>query len=377
MAGEFGLNTTPPWAPKEEAQPQAEEQNAEVTGQPPEEQTAGTSVIEEPPTAEPPKVDEFFESFNKRFSTQFKADDEVKNILDLPKKVSEYETKLKASEELAKSIENYKKRIEELEGSQDPLKYFSSPQAYVAEQLRIKYPKSNPVLLQEIAMTDVSRMDDLDVLIKDKQLFVHEPPKEQVIKSIILKKYGIDATVPPEEWDELSVGEMKLDAAAARDKINGLKEVIQMPEVITKEQREQVERDALAQKEQAIAPLREQFRKFEKFVHKDIPDFGFDVSSDYQSKLPDMFQAMFIDANMEPNEENYQSMVELRDALFIYQYLPKLREVWVKEGETKAKEVLDEKLHNTEPPNTTTATDHEEVSTLPGFDKFLSDERLR
>ena len=371
---ELRLNTIPPSAPTEETQAGQEDisgTSAEPvvdTGTPQEPQ------IEEPPQAEPPKVDEFIESLNKRYGTQFKADGEVKDIFGLPKKVSEYETRLKENEGLTQSISNYKKRIEELEGDQDPLKYFSSPETYVAEQLRIKYPRSNPVLLQEIATSNVDTMNDFDVLVKEKQLFVQNPPKESSIRAIILKKYGIDTEANPEEWDELAKAEMQIDAAAARDKINTLKGAIELPEVITKEQKAQKEADALAQKEQAIAPLKETFSKFDKFSHE---GFEFDVPDEYKSKLPDMFQSMFIDAGLEPNEDNLQTALELRDALLLKQYFTKIKEVIAKEAETKLRAEIDAELHNTQPPNTTTLTDHEDVDTAPGLSKFLSDQRFR
>jgi hypothetical protein len=261
-----------------------------------------------------------------------------------------------------------------LEGNQDPLRWFSSPDSYIAEQLKIKYPKSNPDTLHKIATTDLTKMDDLDVLIKDKQLFVPDAPKEGIIRSVVLKKYGIDPTTPPEEWDEISVAEMKLDAAAARDKINNLKSVIEMPKIVSKEERQKAEQDEIAKKEQAIAPLKETFSKFDKF-QKD--DFGFDVPDEYKSKLPDMFQSMFIDAGLEPNEASLQSALELRDALLLYQYFPKIREIITKEAETKLQAKLDAELHNTQPPNTTTLTDHENVEQPAGMSKFLSDLRSR
>jgi hypothetical protein len=369
---DFKLNTVPPAPPTEE--PQVEPTNSVEPTEPVAEPTVETPTIEEPPKDEPPKVDEFIENLNKRFGTQFKADDEIKQTFGLQKTVDEYQTKLKESEELIQSIDDYKKKIEELEEAQDPLKYFASPQTYVAEQLRIKYPKSNPVLLQEIATTDVNKLGDLDVLVKDKQLFVNDPPKESVIRSVILKKYGIDPTSPSEEWDEISVAEMKLDAAAARDKINGLKEVIEMPKVISKEDRQKAEAEALAQKEQAIAPLKETFSKFDKFVSD---GFEFDVPDEYKSKLPDMFQSMFINAGLEPNEENLQSALELREALLLRQYFPKIKEVIAKEAETKLQAKMDAELHNTQPPNTTTLTDHQDVNTPPGLSKFLTDQGIK
>jgi len=370
----IGLNTVPPTAPTEAGV--VEQPNTGVEPIVASIEVTPATPPENPPAAEPPKVDMFIESLNKEFGTTYKTKDEVKGIFDLPKKVTEYETKLKESEGLTKSVQDYKKKIEELEGNQDPLKYFSSPETYVAEQLRIKYPKSNPVLLQEIATSDVNNMSDFDVLVKEKQLFVQNAPKEGVIRSIVLKKYGIDSSVPPEEWDELAKGEMQLDAATAREKINNLKGVIEMPKVLTREQRIAMESEAITKKEQAIAPLKTSFSKFDKFSYE---GFEFDVPDEYKSKLPDMFQSMFINAGMEPTEENLATAVELREALFLKQYFPKIKEVIAKEAETRLQAKIDAELHNTQPPNTATASDQGNVNPLAGkgLDKYIQDQRRR
>jgi len=371
MAG-LNLNTTPP-----AVEPQGELENTgndTLTGN----EVRTDAVIPDQvqtPQADSPKVDEFFENFNKRYGTQFQADDDIKNVLGLPKKVTEYEAKAKESESLVKSIEDYKKKIEELEGSADPLKYFSSPETYIAEQLRIKYPKSNPVLLQEIATTDVNKMGDLDVLVKDKQLFVPDAPKEQIIRAVVLKKYGIDPTSPPEEWDEVSAAEMKLDAASAREKINGLKSVIELPKVITKEQKEQAMQEARVQREHALAPLKENFIKYDKFTQDGLE---FDVPDEYKSKLPDMWKAMVMDAGLEPTQENIESIMELREALLLRNYFPKIKEIIAKAAKTELEKAVDAELHNDQPPNTKTASDDgHNQNTLPGLGQFLQDQGFR
>ena len=365
----MALNETPPVPPKETAVGTEENKVVTPVVETPPQGTPPT--VEEPPKVEIPKADEFFETLNKRFGTQYKTDDDLKNVFGLPKKVTEYETE---STGLKKSIEDYKKKIEEYEEKQNPLKFFSSPDAFIAEQLKIKYPKSNPVLLHEIATVDVDKMDDLDVLVKDRQLFVKDPPREGVIRDIIKKHYGIDPTTDPKDWDELAVGEMKLDAAVAREKINTLKDGIVMPVVPSKEQRAQEEAEALAKKEQVIAPLKEKFKQYDKFSHKEIQGFEMDVPVDFKNKLPDIFQASFVDAGLETNEDNIQAINELRDALFVHEYLPKMREIWIKEGETKNQAKIDAELHNTQPPNTATATDqHETKPAQPGMADLLKD----
>jgi hypothetical protein len=372
MAG-LGLNTVmPPEIQQMVSQQAVEQPIVPQTETPPAQPQAQVEqpIVGEPPQAEPPKVDTFFEEFNKRYGTQYKSDDEVKPVFGLPKKVGEYEGKLKDFE---KSVSEYQKKITELEELQDPLKYFSSPDAFKAEQLRIKYPKSNPDALQKIAMSDVDKMNDLDVLIKDRQLFVPDAPREEVIRKVILKKYGIDPDTDPNEWDEISVAEMKLDAAAAKEKINGLKSVIEMPQVLTKEQKEQARIEAQSKREEAVTPLKDTFLKFDKFSHKEIEGFDFDVPEEYKKALPNMFQSMFMEAGLEPTQENLNTALELREALLVHQYLPKLREIWIKEGQALATKVVDKELHNDTPPNVKTATDDKNVRTLPGLSKFVSD----
>jgi len=368
------FNTVPPTPPVQEKpaeEPHIENPVVETPQETKPTETQPTQTAQAQPEVKP---DLFFEELNKRFGTPIKTEEEFKAVLDAPKKISEYETRLSDYEATKKSADDYKRRLEELENNQDPLKYFSSPDAYIAEQLKIKYPKSNPDTLHKIATADLTKMDDLDVLVKDKQLFVPDAPKESVIRSVVLKKYGIDPTTPPEEWDEIAVAEMKLDAAAARDKITNLKNVIEMPKIVSKEERLKAETDAKAQKEQAIAPLKETFGKFDKFSQD---GFDFDVPEEYRSKLPDMFQSMFIDAGLEPTEDNLQSALELRDALLLKQYFSKIKELIAKEAETKLQAKIDAELHNTAPPATQTRTDEGEVNTLPGASKFVSDLKAR
>lgn len=368
MDFELNLNTIPPAPPTEE--PKVEEQNNGA--EEPIIETA-SAPTEQPKVEEPPKADRFFEELNKRFGSQFKGDDEFKALLDLPKKVMDYEAKLREHESLAKTIEDYKKKNDELEGNQDPLKYFSSPESYVAEQLRIKYPKNNPYVLQEIAMTNVDNMNDLDVLVKEKMMST-PGLKESNVRAIILKKYGIDASTPSEEWDELIRDEMKIDAATAREKINTVKSAIELPRIMTREQRQQAEAQAKAEREKLLTPMKETFTKFDKFSHKGIPGFEADVTGEYKSKLQDIFQGYFGDSGLQPTPENLEAALEFRDALFVYEHLPKLREIWLKEGKTESQKKIDEELHNDTPPNTATRTDQQDVKTTRGIVDFVRDQ---
>jgi hypothetical protein len=322
-------------------------------------------------TVETPKPDEFIENLNKRFGTQFKAEDEIKGAFGLQPKIVEYETNAK---DFATKIEQYEKQLEEYK-NKDNSEFLSKPlirKAFVADQLLTKYPDKDPFALQEIAMADVDKMSDLDVLVKNQKIN-HPRLAEADIKAVLFKKHGIDPETKPEEWDSIARTEIAMDAENARANIKALTNGIELPKTATKEERERQANESLQRRTQAVEPLKAEFSAFDKFK---IGDFEYDPSSDFKAKLPDMFQAMFIDAGLEPTDENKKTAIELRDMTFLYQNFDKIKEVITKQAQTEIQKKLDEALHNTQPPNTATATDEGgNVQTLTGLGKFLEDNK--
>jgi len=362
----LGLNTIPPTEeiPTVVAENTTTEPVVQQTVEPKTQQAA-------PPTLEePPKVSTFFDTFNKNFGTQYKSDDELKGLLDTPKKVAEYESRLKDYEDLKKSAEERQRKIDELEGLNDPLKFFSSPDAYIAEQLRIKNPDKDPVLLHEIATTDVSKMNDFDVLVKAMRMFIPNLPDGGAgLRDVLYEKYGIDPEVDPKDWDSKIKTKIAIDAATERYRINELKKGIELPKVMSKEEREKFQAEALAKKQQALAPVKDQFTKFDKFQYE---GFEYDVPAEYKEKSAEMFDGMFIDAGLEMNEENLKTAIQLRNSNFLLENFGKIKEVIIKQAETALRAKIDAELHNTTPPNTATATDQNTGQELPGIGNLIS-----
>ncbi len=359
---ELGLNTTPP----SEQTPEPVVEN-KVDATPVETPTVQTP---EPPKVETPQADEFIENFNKRYGTQYKADDEIRSVFELPKKVSEYEARLSDYENVKKSAEERQRKIDELEGLNDPLKFFSSPDAYIAEQLRIKNPDKDPVLLHEIATTDVSKMGDFDVLVKAMKMFIPNLPDGGAgLRDVLYEKYGIDPEVDPKDWDSKIKTKIAIDAATERYRINELKKGIELPKVMSKEEREQFQAETLAKKQQALAPVKDQFTKFDKFQYE---GFEYDVPAEYKDKSAEMFDGMFIDAGLEMNEENLKTAIQLRNSNFLLENFGKIKEVIIKQAETALRAKIDAELHNTTPPNTATASDQGTGQELPGIGNLIS-----
>jgi hypothetical protein len=347
-----------------------------VEGTPPATETTATAtetVATETQTAQAQaqttvetKPDEFIEQMNKRFGTSFKAETEVKDIFGLPQQIEGYKSELTKTKDYASKIEQYEKQLEEYKNNGNA-EFLQKPlirKAFVADQLLAKYPDKDPYTLQEIVMADVSKMSDIDVLVKAQKIN-HPSLAENDIKAAIYRKHGIDPDTKPEEWDSVVKAELTMSADDARANIKALTNGIELPKTVTKEERERVANEAMQARVQAIEPFKADYLAFDKFKRGNI---DFDVPSDFKSKLPDMFKASMIDSGLEPTDENKQALMELRDMTFLYQNFDKIVEVAVKAGQTEIQKKLDEALHNTKPPNTATATDETETpdKRLPG-----------
>jgi hypothetical protein len=320
--------------------------------------------------------DPFLEQFNTRLGSQFKSEDEIKGLFGLQQKVAEYEGKVKQGEDYAKKIETYEKEIESLKNNNNS-ELFSKPlirNAYVAQQLLEKYPDKDPDTLREIAMSEVSNLSDIDAVVKAHKIRLPKA-NEGDLKAAVLSDLGIDPTATSEEWDSVAKTKLSLRAADARDLLNQIKQGIELPKVVTKEERDRVANENLQKRLTSISPLKDEFSKFDKFKDERIEGFDYDVSNEYKSKLPDMFQAMFIEAGMENTPENKAAIMELRDALFVRQELPKIWEIAFKKGANSVQAKIDEELSNKKPPNTLTRTDIEtsnEDLPGPGLSKFFA-----
>ncbi len=368
-------------------EPQTQEPTAQTT--PSESATATTGVDPTPATppltetlpAQPqaatqgePTVDKFIEDFNKRFGTQFKADTEIKPIFELPKKITEYESKLTDYEGLKKSNDQYKVDLENAQRA-EARKYLESPlmqRAYVADQLVKKYPNSDVTILTELAMSDVDKLSDLDVLAKDMKMKL--PGKNlETIKSVILDEVGIDPTQDPKEWDEKALTKLAFRAASARENIKNLVGGIELPKVETKEETDARIASELSKRTEQAAPHKAEYSKFDKFQIQEGLDYT--VPDEFKSKLGDIFDTFLLKAGNEPTKENLDTLNDIRDSLFFNTYKKEIYDVMYKDAESKVKAELDKKLGNAPPLNTATASDGagNDANKKPGHNDFKAD----
>ena len=341
-----------------------------------------TAPVSGTPPAEPAKApetipDAFIEGFNKRYNTTYKSDDEVKSLFTLPEKVKEYETKLSDRDELAKSVDKYKNDLEELRvnGTSELLSKPLIRRAYVAEQLQAKYPDRDAFVLQEIAMSDIDKMSDVEAIAKEKMVSIKGLTFEDA-KLAKLADFGIDANSSPAEWDDVQKARVRIAGAESKERIKQLLQGIELPkQPMSKEEQEKVAAKALEDKVRVTQPVREAFKKFDRYVNG---DFEFVVSDEFKAKLDDVFQGMFIDSGLDVNEKTLKTAEMFKRAMFVEEYFPKMKEVIVKQAQTALREQLDKELHNDAPLNSATATDQTPQPDRKGVSSFFhGDENKR
>ena len=334
--------------------------------EPPKEQTEQVQPTEKP--------DEFIENFNKKLGTQYKSFEEVKGLLELPKKVTQYQQELESKGELQKRVEKYEQDLKDLKRNEEA-KYFSSPRmrmAFIADQLVAKHPDKDDKLLTELVMSDTSKMSDIDVLAKERK--VNYPNRNlENIKIAIMDEFGIDRTLPPEEWDSIAVERLGMRADDARANIKALTNSIEIPKVETQEEANAKLADDLARRTEAAAPIRAEYSRFDEFDIAD--DLKYTVPEEFKEQLGGMFDEFVLKAGNEPTKENMEILNNLKDALFFNRYKKEITAVMMKDAKTKLKAEEDAKLGNNEPPNSATAADSAgtEANPRPSGSDFFRD----
>jgi hypothetical protein len=332
--------------------------------------TEGAPAAETTPPMTPAGVP-WIDEFNKTFGTQYKSVDEVKPLTELPNKLKEYQEKETSYKAFVEQEKGYKAKIAEYESSLNPLKYFSSPDAYIAEQLRIQHPDKNPILLQEIATADLKGMDDLRIL--TKSVLLEQPDlAESDVEEYLASEYGIDKDTPREEWSNALKTKIKIKAAEKRKELETLKKQITLPEVLTPEQLEAKATEDREKTRKAIEPFAEKFSQFDKF-QRTIGDkqFEFVVPDEYKGNLKSMFETFFLAGN-EVNETNLDAIQRVRDGQMLLENFDSVYRAIESDVEARVRKEIDKQLGNETPPNTATATDAGAGAERPdGFGAFI------
>jgi hypothetical protein len=318
--------------------------------------TEPKGTTDTPPT--PPPTTSWLEEVSKLTKTEFKTPEDFGKYFERSKKIDEYEPKIKEFETKEKQ---YKEQVETLQSSLNPLSYFSTPEAYVAEQLRRQYPDKSPSVLQEIVSRDTKGVADVEVLVKNKLL---ETPDliggESGARELVYNELGIDGDTPEAEWTNLTKNKIKTQAKDIRMSWDELKSKVELPKVLTADEIALSRKQKLQATLEAAKPAIDQFSKFDHFTEEieEGKTFDFIVPDEYKQSLPDMIKAA-IEAGIEPTAENMAVLHEQKEALMLRRNFKQIYKIIEADVETKLKAEEDKRNGNIPPPNTTKATESE------------------
>lgn len=319
-----------------------------------------------------PSVD-YLRYINENYKTEFKTPEEVGAYFEKAKKVIEYEPRLT---EYENKVKQYEQQVAELNSSLNPLSYFTSQDSYIAEQLKKQRSDLHPQVLGDVISQNTDSMSDIDVLIKNELL---NNPKliggEKGAEGLVYKRYGIDPTVPKEEWDITTQNEMLVAAGKARKEWNELKSKVVLPKIATPEERE-AERVRIATERKAkLTPLQDTFSKFDKFSEQidEGKVFDFNVPDEYKEVLPEMFEKYFVEAGIEPTKENLADLEELKQALMLRRHFKQIYKTIEGDVTAREKAARDKLLGNEHPENTNSGN---EIKDESDFKKFNDEHGL-
>jgi len=335
----------------------------------------GTEPATEP-AVEPATEDFSEEQLNTLFETTGKTKEDIRSIFSQGQKYSELE---KERDEMTKERETLLSQNTELRKGLNPLSHFSSEQAYVAEQLRIKYPTMDAVAIQKAVTQDISKMSDLDVLAL-QDVIKHPGAKggEPMAKRILADDYGVDPSEPAEQWDELSRAKIERKAYEAREELMTFQKEVELPSIKSEE-------DLKAERAQKAEGLKTQWApalsKMSEFANVTLPGteegatFDFEVPQSFRDGLGEYFESVIVNGGLEPNEDTVKFLIEQRNKDFIYQNLDKILIARDADQASKLQKKTDDELNNTDPANTQTAP--ASSTELSGTEKFVTGHRGR
>ena len=282
----------------------------------------------------------------------------------------------KKYEETEKSRKALEEKARTLEAGQDVMKYFSSPDAYIAEQIRMQRSDLDPGVVMRLLRNDKEKLADLDLLAYD--MLVQSPRTIgglEGARKTIAKKYEVDLDTPEGEWDMVSRNMMMMDARNAEQRIAQMKSDIKLPVVKSPEAVEAERTEAVQKIKSQWAPYVNDITSFDKLV---VPgDDGatmleMEIPKAFRDTLPEYVNGVIEQTGLEPNPENLKEIVDYRNRTFIYDYLPKILEVYGNNIRSEIEKKYAALLNNTTPPNTTVAPPPLETTPGGGAMQFLS-----
>ena len=291
-------------------------------------------------------------TFNTLFETSVKEEAEIREAL---KRANEFEGISKKYQELESGYKTLEEKNKELSEAQDPLKHFSSKDAYIAEQIRIRRSDLDPLVVSTLISSDTSKLADFELLAYEALM---QNPKIigglDGARELVAKRYDVDPEESPEKWERVSRNLMMSDRMAAEQRVSALKSEINIPKSLTPEEAAAARAEQVQKIKSSWAPYINEMAGFDKLT---IPGeagstlLEMEVPKAFRDSLPDLIGSVIEQTGVAPTPEMIKNVIDHRNRKFVYDYLPKILEVHGNNIRSQIEKEYAEKFGNTLPPN--------------------------
>lgn len=330
----------------------------------------------DPQPAPTPQFD--INNFNSFFETPFKGESEIRDVISNASKYQDIQQRNVELEAAKKSLEEKNK---ELQAGADPLSYFSSEDAYIAEQIKKRLPEVDPGVMAKLLSQDRSNMADFDLLAYD---WLRKYPNTKGgldgARKVVAKKYGVELDDPAEEWDDVAQNMMMADARDVGREIDRLKGEIPLPRALTPEEREAQRVEAVNKMRASWAPYTNDIAGFDKLT---VPgDDGsvmleMEIPQAFRESLPEYINGIIEKTGLEPTPESLKEVIDYRNRTFVYEYLPKILEVYGSNIRSEIEKKYNIELNNQTPPNNVQAPPSAEPQPGASFRQHIAGRKGR
>jgi hypothetical protein len=302
----------------------------------------------EDPAAHDPNKETIFEinDFNQRFSTEFSDEAQIKEALGAVERLTGLEAQIK-------ELESLKEENLLLKENLDPMKYFTSEDAFKIEQFRKQFPDKAGDVAYKLFTSDVKGMSDKDVLAYNMMLDDPELDHSTALE-VVERDYNLE---DGEEMDKVTAAKMRKDARIARGSIEKIKSEINLPDKVSTDALTVQQRELQAARQEK---LKEGWSNVAKEISKNLPDlvitdtvegkeqevFKYSISKDFPQEMVDKMVSVMVQNGREIDKDAAVAMMEVAKQTYVSNNFDKIAKAIREDALARAEEARLKKQHN-------------------------------
>lgn len=317
---------------------------------PPTQMPQGSAVTPESNT--PPEWNFDLQAFNKRFETSFENEDSFKEALGARSKISEYEQRLS-------ELEPYKERYNGIKDRVGKTKeIFANETVQKLNELVKKFPDKDPSMVGKILDMNIDNIrsfeDKIDALVLKEKVDNGGNYDDAVVKSALLKQFGINPEDPQEDWPSDAKYNLEKAFGAASKEFREMQNV-PVDDIINFDSYEQEEAQAIEERKNKWNAVSVHMTNEFKGISVDLGEgdtFEFTADDVFKGAIRQSLVDRGVSFNGDPNEERVRDAGKWMQDQFIALNFDKIAKALKNHIVEKMKDAQHAELHNETPPNT-------------------------